>query len=192
MLSTAVSRAVSRFAATAALAVFAVLLFAGTADAQRSAAPPKAVPVAVDGPKVTRIDIDELRGLLKPKGKPLLINFWATWCDPCREEFPDLIKIDDEFRGKIDFITISLDDIDDMTTLVPRFLGEMKATMPAYLLHTADPDAAIKLVSEKWTGVLPLTILYNADGSVSYLRMGKVRYIPLAEEVRKTLPADPK
>ncbi|QQS32325.1 MAG: TlpA family protein disulfide reductase [Acidobacteriota bacterium] len=183
---------IARFAASAAIAAFAVLFFAVDAAAQRSAAPPKAVPVAVDGPKITQVDIDGLRGLLKPNGKPLLINFWATWCEPCREEFPDLIKIDDEFRGKIDFITISLDDVDDMTTVVPRFLGEMKATMPAYLLHTADPDAAIKLVSEKWTGVLPLTILYNADGSVSYLRMGKVRYIPLAEEVKKALAAGAK
>lgn len=181
------STRVKRFTAWAVFAAFAVMFFAGTAAAQRSADPPKSVPVAIDGPKITQIDIDELRSLLKPNGKPLLINFWATWCDPCREEFPDLIKIDDEFRGKIDFITISLDDVDDMTTVVPKFLGEMKATMPAYLLYTADPDAAIKLVSEKWTGVLPLTILYNADGSVSYLRMGKVRYIPLAEEVKKAL-----
>ena len=41
-------------------------------------------------PKVTAIDIEGLRELIKPKGNPLIINFWATWCDPCREEFPDL------------------------------------------------------------------------------------------------------
>src|SRR5215203_2074485 len=49
--------------------------------------------VSISPPKVTQIDEQGLKDLLKPKGKPLLINFWATWCDPCREEFPDLVKI---------------------------------------------------------------------------------------------------
>jgi thiol-disulfide isomerase/thioredoxin len=55
-----------------------------------------------------------LKNILKANGKPLLVNFWATWCDPCREEFPDLVKIDADYKNKIDFITVSLDDVEEL------------------------------------------------------------------------------
>src|SRR4051812_22516591 len=55
---------------------------------------------------VTQIDDARLKTLLRANNKPLLVNFWATWCDPCREEFPDLVKIDADYKGKIDFITV--------------------------------------------------------------------------------------
>jgi thiol-disulfide isomerase/thioredoxin len=66
---------------------------------------------AANLPRVTQIDDAKIKQLLKPGGKPLLVNFWATWCGPCREEFPDLVKIDSEYKGKIDFITVSLDSV---------------------------------------------------------------------------------
>ena len=138
-------------------------------------------------PKVTKVDLKGLEKLLKPNGKPLLINFWATWCDPCREEFPDLVKIDTEYRGKIDFLTVSLDDLADIDTYVPKFLGQMKAEMPAYLLSTPDESEAIKLVSKDWPGNLPLTILYDEKGVVTYQRNGKVRYLNLTTELDKVL-----
>ena len=56
------------------------------------------------------------------------------------------------YRGKIDFITISLDDLADIDKDVPKFLSEMKAEMPAYLLKTTDEDAAMKAVTSEWAG----------------------------------------
>lgn len=138
-------------------------------------------------PKVTEIDIEGLKPLLKPNGKPLLINFWATWCDPCREEFPDLVKISDDFRDKIDFLTISLDDLAEIKRDVPHFLKEMKSKIPAYLLHTPDESAAISMVSKDWTGNLPMTILFNADGTTAYERNGKIRVEVLRDNINKLL-----
>ena len=67
------------------------------------------------GVEIRQIDLDGLKKLLHrdPKDKrPLLINFWATWCDPCREEFPDLVKVDSDYRSKgLNFVAISLDDV---------------------------------------------------------------------------------
>ena len=103
--------------------------------------------VPVKLPSVTLLDGEGFSRVIKPNGKPLLINFWATWCIPCREEFPELVKIDAEYRGKIDFITVSLDDLAEIRRDVPRFLFDMKAEMPAYLLRTPDEDAAIRLVA---------------------------------------------
>src|SRR5262245_55260970 len=81
---------------------------------------------AANPPRVTQIDDAKIKQLLKPSGKPLLVNFWATWCIPCREEFPDLVKIDAEYRGKIDFFTVSLDFTEEIDTAVPKFLSEME------------------------------------------------------------------
>ena len=124
------------------------------------------------------------------KERPLLVNFWATWCDPCREEFPDLVIIDKEFDDKIDFIIISLDDPADIDTAVPSFLKEMKATMPSYLLSTPDEDEAISWVSQNWGGALPFTILYDKDGSVAFSRLGKVNAARLRQEINKLFPTD--
>ena len=136
---------------------------------------------------VTQINIAGLRKAITPNGKPLLINFWATWCDPCREEFPDLVKLDAEYKGKIDFITITLDDLVEINRDVPKFLIEMKAEMPAYLLKAEDDDAAIALVSKNFVGALPFTILYKPDGTESYFRQGKVKIETVRSEIDKLL-----
>ena len=111
----------------------------------RAAKPRK--PVAVVSP----IDTEALKGLLtQQRERPLLVNFWATFCDPCRDEFPDLVKIDKDYRPKsLDFVTVSLDDFTDINTSVPQFLDSMKATMPAYLLNVSDPEPAINLVDSR-------------------------------------------
>ncbi len=140
-----------------------------------------------DAARVTQIDAVRLKQLVKPNGKPLLVNFWATWCDPCREEFPDLVKIDEKYRGQIDFITVTMDDLSDINTAVPQFLQEMRAQMPAFLLKTADEDAAISGIASGWRGGLPFTLLYRSDGSVSYFRQGKASPLVLSAEINKLL-----
>jgi thiol-disulfide isomerase/thioredoxin len=141
--------------------------------------------------KVTQIDIVGLKKLIKPTGRPLLINFWATWCPPCTEEFPDLVKIGADYRGKLDVITVSLDDLADIDTYVPKFLAEMKAEMPAYLLHTNDEGAAIRLIAKDWAGNLPMTVLYDGSGTVAYMRNGKIRVQPLRDNIDKLLAPPP-
>lgn len=141
------------------------------------------------GPVVKKIGDKEFAELLKPNGKPLLINFWATWCEPCREEFPDLVKLDAEYKGRIDLITVSLDFEEELATGIPKFLAEMKATMPTYLFITPDETAAISKVSKDWQGGLPFTVIYAADGRLSYFRQGLIRHDIVKRELDKLLPA---
>src|SRR5512138_1060754 len=70
------------------------------------------------GNTVEPINVAGLKDLIsRQKDKPLLVNFWATWCDPCRDEFPELVKIDAEYRPRaLDFVTVSLDDVKDIKT----------------------------------------------------------------------------
>ena len=154
------------------------------------APPAEANPPTSGQPRVTQIDDAKLKQLLKPNGKPLLVNFWATWCGPCREEFPDLVKIDEEYRGRIDFVTISLDFAEEINAAVPKFLSEMNAEMPTYLLVSADENAIISSIAKDWNGALPSTIFYNEKGEIAYLRQGKVNPETLKGEIENTLAGD--
>lgn len=145
--------------------------------------------IAAQAPAVSKINDKEFAELIKPKGKPLMINFWATWCEPCREEFPDLVKLDAEYRGKIDFITISLDFEEELKTGVPKFLTDMKATMPTYLLVSADETTAISSVSKEWQGGLPFTVIFDASGKLAYSRQGLIRHDIVKAEIEKLLTA---
>ena len=143
---------------------------------------------ADDSPKVTQIDEIVLSALLKrdeEHNKPLLVNFWATWCGPCVEEFPDLVAIDSDYKDKIDFITVTFDDPEELEIGVPSFLKRMNAKMPTYLLLTEDQDAAITSVSEDWQGGLPFTIFFDGEGKVIYNRQGKIVVKTLREELDK-------
>lgn len=141
---------------------------------------------------VRQIDLDGLRALLKRDNpRPLAVNFWATWCDPCREEFPDLVKINAEYAPKgLDFITITLDDLKDIKTGVPKFLREMRAPMPAYLLNVSDPEPSIKSVDPEWAGALPATFLYNQKGEIVFKHFGRVKPEELRAAIDKLVSSE--
>ena len=167
------------------------ILFAGlTVPAQRRRGygrkPAQPLPV------VSAIDTEALKGLIsQQRQRPLLVNFWATFCDPCRDEFPDLVKIDKDYRPhSMDFVTVSLDDVTDIKTGVPKFLGEMNATMPAYLLDTSDPEPAINFIDRRWRGDLPATYLYNEKGEVVYSHIGRVNPAELRAAIDKAVKKD--
>jgi thiol-disulfide isomerase/thioredoxin len=167
--------------------VLCIMLLSLAAPAQkrkgRAAKPNK--PVAVVAP----IDTDALKGIItQERQHPLLVNFWATFCDPCRDEFPDLVKIDQDYRPlSLEFVTVSLDDVSEIKNEVPKFLDSMKATMPAYLLDVSDPEPAINLVDRNWRGDLPATYLYNEKGEVVYKHIGRVKTAELREAIEKVV-----
>ena len=161
-----------------------VLVLSFAAFAQKKTPTPKPA-LNANLPKVTQIDEVGFKKLLVPNGKPLLINFWATWCDPCREEFPDLVEIGRDHKNKIDLITVTLDEPSEINGPVLDFLTQMGSESPAYLLKTRDQDAAINLVSKDWTGALPFTILIKAQGEAVYSKQGKFDTDILVAEIEK-------
>ncbi len=165
------------------LSIILLANFAAPAQSRKRksrAAKPSVVVRAIDAPSLTAI----LKRDSAPR--PLLVNFWATWCDPCREEFPDLVKLDQQFRPKgLDMISVSLDDLADIKTGVPKFLQQMRATMPAYLLNVPDPDQIISTVDPKWSGALPATFLYDAEGKVVFKHFGRFKPLELRAAIEK-------
>jgi len=167
------------------LVATAIVVFKPSAPAQSRA--PRITP-AVKPPSPARaINGEELQALLKGNGtRPLLVNYWATWCDPCRDEFPDLVKIDRQYRAKgLEFIAISLDDLKDIDTEVPKFLRVMRAKMPVYLLNVPDPEPSINAIDPAWGGALPATFLYNSKGKLSYKHFGRINTAELRAAIEK-------
>lgn len=155
------------------------------ADGRRRSKRVTVVPVA----KARAISAEEFPALLKSvDARPRLVNYWATWCDPCREEFPDLVKIDSDYRARgLDTIAISLDDFSEIKTEVPKFLRLMKARMPVYLLNVADPEPQLKLADPTWGGALPATFIYDAKGEVVFKKFGRFDTAELRAAIEKVM-----
>ncbi|MDX6695885.1 MAG: hypothetical protein QOF02_3488 [Blastocatellia bacterium] len=140
-------------------------------------------------PVVQEINGEGLRKILQRDAdapRPLLINFWATWCGPCREEFPDLVRLGEEYKTrKLDFVIVSLDDPSELKTGVPRFLRQMRAQMSAYLLNEEDSNAAINAVDPEWAGSMPATFLLDANGQIVYKHLGPINPEELRAELEK-------
>lgn len=141
---------------------------------------------------VKEVDLDGLKKLLSRSSKnprPLLINFWATWCDPCREEFPDLVSIQADYQKRgLELIFVSLDDPTDIKTIVPQFLREMHADkLQHFLLNVPDPEPAIKAVDTEWRGALPGTFLFSAQGVIIYKHTGRIKTAELRAAIDKVV-----
>lgn len=144
---------------------------------------------------VREIDLEGLKKLLQrdPKDtRPLLVNFWATWCDGCREEFPDLVKIDTDYRSKgLNFVAVSLDEAADIQTKVVPFLKDMKAKMPVVVLNVNDPEPAIHAVDPNWQGDMPATFLYDREGKVVFKHFGRIKPEELRNAIDKLVVSKP-
>ncbi|MCA1630345.1 MAG: TlpA family protein disulfide reductase [Acidobacteria bacterium] len=151
------------------------------------------VPPGVSLPAVAEIDLEGLKKVLArgddpAKARPLLVNFWATWCDPCREEFPDLVKVNNDYKDRgLDIVVISGDEVSEIKTGVPKFLSRMKATMPAYLLNVPDMEVVINTVDTTWGGDMPATFLFDRAGRIVFKHFGRVDPKELRAELDKVL-----
>lgn len=141
-----------------------------------------------------KIDGAGLKNLLPnaERKQPVLINFWATWCGPCRVEFPELVKIDTDYRRKgLNFMLVSVDNISLIETRVPEFLLEYNATMPSYLIDyptRREIAAAVRKIAPGFVDRYPLTLLFNANGKLVYQKVGVVNPKVLRAEIDKILP----
>lgn len=98
------------------------------------------------------------------RGYPVVANFWASWCVPCRQEFPVLQKLSARYGKEIAFLGANSEDSDDAAE---TFLGEEPVPYPSY----SDPDKEI-LYSVGGSGGLPATAFYDAAGKLVYLKQG--------------------
>ncbi|MCU0454578.1 MAG: TlpA family protein disulfide reductase [Bacteroidetes bacterium] len=118
-------------------------------------------------PAVKPIDARSLPSLITDRNdRGLVLNVWATWCLPCVEEFPELVRLDSLYRARgVDVVTISIDYEDEVDTKVRPFLKRMRATMPAYVNAFGTPSDLINALEPSWSGGIPATFVYDRRGN---------------------------
>ena len=112
-------------------------------------------------------------------GRPMVVNLWATWCEPCREEMPMLQAAQKRYGARVQFIGVNTKDQPDWAA---EFLQEVKVTYP----QVVDFDGQL-LASVRSPG-LPVTLVLDRHGQVSGRQIGRIREKRLTELVDGVTP----
>lgn len=165
----------------AAAAMVALIAFAATAVACPPAAETEAGAESAAAPDFS---VKDLQGadlsLAGYKGKVLVLNFWATWCSPCRKEIPDFIEAYREYKDKgLEILGLSVDE-----TTAPALLEWTKKTGINYPIALATPE----IVRDYEPGqYIPATIIVDRAGRLRYRHTGlmdKATLVRLFEQYR--------
>ena len=110
------------------------------------------------------IDKEKLLGLISNSERPfVLVNFFATWCRPCKEELPDLVSLHNDKAKEVDVVLISVDKPDDAKSKLHNFLNDQNVNFQTYA-RTRNESAFIKDFYPKFDGNIPVTLLYDNKG----------------------------
>jgi thiol-disulfide isomerase/thioredoxin len=147
-----------------------------------------AQPAAVAAP--APVTSDELaQRIQEAKGKPLVVNFWATWCPPCVDEMPQLAQFYNDYTKQgVSFISVSADDIGELKSgKIEAFAREHKLPFPVLVLDGGDPETISRTLGLD-VGSLPVTLVYDATGRIVKKWETGITSKELADAVTPLLP----
>jgi peroxiredoxin len=102
------------------------------------------------------------------RGKVVLVNFWATWCAPCRDEMPSIQELKRKLAGR-PFVVLAV-NLDEPESRIRKFLTEVKVDFPVLL----DPE---RKVAKAWDArILPASFVVGADGRIRYSLVGEINW----------------
>jgi cytochrome c biogenesis protein CcmG, thiol:disulfide interchange protein DsbE len=168
------------------LALFCLTTFSFTRSEITAAAPRANADASADPPL---IDLAGYRDMVaKYHGKPLLVNFWATWCGPCRDEFPMIVSLSKEYAPQgLQVVGVTLDEDADLN-LVRHFIAQSHPDFPNYREKPGiDSDAFYQGVNPDWRGTMPQTDFYGRDGHLARYFMGERKRDAFVEAIRLIL-----
>ncbi len=176
------SRVFSTGIGVAVLALVAAVPFLSSIRAAAQEAPKQASVSAVDGKALKKALEDH-------KGKVVVLNFWATWCGPCVDEFPDLVKLHDQYADKgLVVLGVSMDEPDDLGKVVD-FAQKQKAGFPIFVRKNGSIEKYVTPIDKGWQGVIPTTYIYDRAGKrVGKPLVGLKSYDDFVKAVEPLLP----
>lgn len=122
----------------------------------------------IDGKVISKEDL---------KGKKVFINFWATWCPPCRAEMPDMQSFyEDE---EVVVLAINLTHTEDSLSTVKSFIEEGEFTFPVLV----DPEG--KIADMYKVSAYPTSYMLDSDGRIQYMALGAMNYDLMVKEFGK-------
>jgi thiol-disulfide isomerase/thioredoxin len=109
------------------------------------------------------------QALSQYKGKIIVLNFWATWCSPCREEMPELSQLYEEYKSKnVVVLGVAVDEL----ALVKEFSQATPVSYPLFAAENDGMNLTANLGNDK--GILPYTVIIKPDGSVVRTFFGRI------------------
>ncbi len=127
-----------------------------------------------DGSTLLALSLPDPTGKEQPlgqwKGKVLVVNFWATWCEPCKEEMPRFMKLQAEYGGRgLQFVGIAIDQPDKVSAFA-RDLGLNYPTL-------VGGYGAVELSKTfgNHLGALPFTVVLDREGNVAHTQLGPLK-----------------
>ena len=140
----------------------------------------------VDALFATRLpDLDGMQtSLSRWRGKVMIVNFWATWCAPCREEIPSFVQLQQEYAEKdVQFVGIAADQADR----VSAFAREFEINYPLLVGNMGALDLSVKL-GNRISG-LPFTVVVDRDGKLAHRQLGILKTEKLRQLLAKLTPS---
>ena len=146
------------------IVVVVAVLCAGAAIYLKSAdAPAPASPASSSSGKIRAVTAPELLNIVRDLKSPVvLINFWASWCGPCKGEFPNILKLRQEMANRgLKVVFVSIDEPHDLQA-AEDFITEQKIDFQTYYKGNEPVDFVTKIFPP-WQGAVPTTVLMNSE-----------------------------
>lgn len=156
----------------------------------------KAVPARADNEASFKVVTpDQLKDVIAAnKGKVVYLNFFATYCVPCRSEFPDIVKLQKLYDSQgLQVIEVSMNDHTDPSdnAAMKKYLEQMQPTFPVYIASSVE-DAFYSAVNPKWEKdgeALPMTTIYDRDGNPAHYYEKALNLQEMEQDVKPLLAA---
>jgi thiol-disulfide isomerase/thioredoxin len=146
----------------------------GLPSAALSGVPQDAAPVArVDVRPASAAELLEI--IEESDAEVVLVNIWATWCMPCRAEFPGIVRLYRTYRARGLEVVFVSGDLEADISQVRDFLVAQGVDFPSYLKVGKDMEF-IDTFYPEWSGLLPATLIYDAHGTVQHFWEGEASY----------------
>jgi thiol-disulfide isomerase/thioredoxin len=168
----------------------AVLLSACSGKGGEDNQPASTAKIAAAGDTAVSVEpLDEAgvkRLIRNREGKVLLVNVWATWCVPCVEEFPDIVKLSHSYDAKtLEVVAVSADYPDEVDSKIIPFLKKQKVPFKVYVAKFDDQQDFINALDPEWSGALPATLIYDQHGRQRFFHVGQQTYEQFKDAVDK-------